>query len=235
MEMRLLNTEVERSIFSSRVAEARAKQGKIFREVAGLNLDNHARLSSANLYGIFENEFAPSEHMLAGIAMHDLRVFPQSCAQPDLSYWPPQSVIECSDHWSLSVGAGISAWNGVAVHVARGQFCAVLAYLAVGSSAHAAFYAAMGFSEKGTPVEYPFVETLSGVKPQVQGLVLEGSALQRLTERVLELQVDNLQNGRVLRFNTSIRLRPHPAREITRSGQYNGLALTRHPSFQEQL
>jgi hypothetical protein len=219
MEMRLLTTEFECRSFAERVAEARARHGGIFREVSGLRFDNRARLSSASLYALFENESDPAERMIAGIAMHNLKIFPQSCSKPDLAYLPPQSVLECSDHWSLSKGAGMRAWHGAAIQVVRLQACAVLAYLAVGSSDHMGFYAAMGFVKAGEPVEYPYVEKLDGTRPQVQPVILEGRALQKLTAGVSGLSVATLDNHRVIRFTNSVRLRPCLGRPALPQGQ----------------
>ena len=209
MEMRLLTTKSELELFGQRVTEARARHGGIFREVFGMRFDNRARLASANLYALFENESDSAEKMLAGIAMHNLQVFPQSCSEPDLGHLPPQSVLECSDHWSLSKGAGMRAWHGAAIQVVRLQACAVLAYLAVGSSDHMGFYSAMGFVKTGKPVEYPFVEAFDGTKPLVQPVILEGRALQKLTTGVSALSVTTLDDHRIVRFSNSARLRPY--------------------------
>ena len=208
MEMRLMTTRSERELFGLRVTEARASHGGIFREVFGMRFDNRARLASASLYALFENESDSAEKMIAGIAMHNLQIFPQSCSEPDLGHLPPQSVLECSDHWSLSKGAGMRAWHGAAIQVVRLQACAVLAYLAVGSSHHMGFYSAMGFVKAGKPVEYPFVEALDGAKPQVQPVILEGRALQKLTTGVSALSVTTLDDHRIVRFSNSARLRP---------------------------
>src|SRR5206468_5563374 len=93
--------------------------------------ENRLRLASAELYGLFRNDGDPPESMVAGMAMHDLASFPQSCREPDLSYLPPRAIVECSDHWSLSLGAGMRAWTGIAVQIVRRRSHAVLAYLAV--------------------------------------------------------------------------------------------------------
>ncbi len=208
MEMRLLTTRVERGIFAERVAEARARHGGLYKEVCGLRNDNRARLEAANLYAVFEHEEDPAERMIAGIAMHNLETFPQSCSKPDLGHLHPRSVLECSDHWSLSRGAGMRAWHGAAIQVVRLQACTVLAYLAVGSSDHMGFYAAMGFVKVGEPVEYPYVETLEGARPLVWPVILEGKPLQKLIMGVAGLSVEALDSHRVVRFMNSVRLRP---------------------------
>lgn len=212
MEMRLLTTKFERGIFVERVADARARHGGIYREVCGPRINNRARLASANLYALFESDEDPAEKMIAGVALHNLETFPQSCPKPDLTHLPPQSVLECSDHWSLSRGAGMRAWHGAAIEVVRLQARTVLAYLAVGSSDHMGFYAAMGFVKAGQPVEYPYVEKLNGTKPWVWPVILHGQPLQKLTVGVAGLRVEILDNHRIIRFTNSARLRPCPSR-----------------------
>ena len=208
MEIRLLTSKLERTIFAKRVTEARAMHGGVFREVCRPQVNNKARLASSSLYGLFEKAEDPPDRMIAGMAMHDLETFPQSCRTPKLDHLPPRSVVECGDHWSLSDGAGVRVWYGAALQVARLQARAVLVYLAVGSSKHFGFYAAMGFVGAGGPVEYPFVETLDGHRPQVQPMILEGTSLQKLVIGVSRLNVEVLSNHRIVRFDTSLRLRP---------------------------
>jgi hypothetical protein len=208
MEMRLLTTVVERQIFAERVAEARARHGGLYREVRDIRIDNQARLASANLYAMFEDQEDPAERMIAGIAMHNLETFPQSCSKPDFTHLHPRSVVECSDHWSLSKGAGMRVWHGAAIQVVRLQACTVLVYLAVGSSDHMGFYTAMGFVKAGEPVEYPFVKALDGASPWVWPMILEGKALQNLILGVARLSVETLDNHHIVRFMNSVRLRP---------------------------
>jgi hypothetical protein len=212
MEMRLLTKGVERNIFAERVAEARARHGGLYKEICSQGTDNRARLASANLYAMFENQQDSAKQMVAGIAMHNLEVFPQSCSKPDLSHLYPRSVLECSDHWSLSKGAGMRAWQGAAIEVVRLQAFMVLAYLAVGLSDHMGFYAAMGFVRAGDPVEYPYVETFDGVRPWVWPMILEGKPLQNLTLGVAQLRVERLDNHQTVRFLNSNRLRPFTSR-----------------------
>src|SRR6266403_1700767 len=89
MEMRLLSTEREREIFAQRLAEARAKNGASFRDVGPTQVHNRVRLESSSLYALFEADSAPAPRMVAGVALHDLEEFPQSCDTPDLSHLPP--------------------------------------------------------------------------------------------------------------------------------------------------
>src|SRR5260370_11495980 len=113
MEMRLLTTEGEGHVFAQRLAEARSQHGASFRDVGRSQARNVVRLAAADLYGLFETERDDVENMTAGVALHDLAAYPQSCREPDLSGYTPQSGLECSDHWSLSRGAGLHAERGI--------------------------------------------------------------------------------------------------------------------------
>jgi hypothetical protein len=206
MEMRLLTTEGERSVFARRLADARASHGASYRDAGATHAANMARLNAADIYGLFETVHDPAERMTAGVALHDLEAFPQSCHEPDLSHLAPRSVLECSDHWSLTRGAGMHAWRGIAVQVVRRDPRAVLVYLAVGS--HGGFYTAMGFVNAGAPVEYPYLECPGQGLPWVQPMVLEGEALAKLTSNVHRLKIETPDNYLTIRFDNSDRLRP---------------------------
>jgi len=217
MELRLLTTDLERRTFLQRLDQARARHGGVYREVCRGQIDNRARLACSLLYGLFEHEADGDDAMIAGLAIHDLKTFTQSCPEPDITHLPPGAVIECGDHWSLSLGAGMRVWHGAAVQVVRLQARAVLAYLAVGPAEpnHFGFYAAMGFSKTGAPVEYPYVEALDGHKPLVQPMVLQGERFQNLVAGVSRMKVEVLDNYRIVRFSSSLRLRPCAA-DLTR-------------------
>jgi hypothetical protein len=219
MEMRLLTTERERSVFASRLADARAQHGASFRDVGRKQARNTVRLGAADIYALFETERDQAESMTAGVVLHDLETFPQSCKLPDLSHFSPRSVLECSDHWSLSRNAGMHAWRGIAVQVVRRNPRAVLVYLAVGRSDHGGFYKAMGFVSAGDRVEYPYLEGPDEGRLWVQPMILEGEALARLTSNVHRLKVETPDDNRTIRFNNSDRLRPTANRFAMRIGE----------------
>jgi hypothetical protein len=208
MEMRLLTNQRERDIFAQRLAEARAKNGASFRDVGRTQVHNRVRLASSNLYALFEMEGDPAPRMVAGAAIHDLDAYPQSCHQPDLSHLPPRSVLECSDHWSLSRGAGMHSWRGIAVQLLHRDPSAVLVYLAAGSSDHCGFYSAMGFVKAGDIVEHPYLEGPDDGKLWVQPMILAGDALARMCAAVRTQPIDVLDDYRIIRFGNSDRLRP---------------------------
>jgi len=98
MELCLLSTETERRIFAARTEQIRAKHGAGFKERSRSRLAR-IHLTFGNLYALFENNNDPAERMIAGLVMHDLEMFPQTCPKPDLSYLPPRSVLEISELW----------------------------------------------------------------------------------------------------------------------------------------
>jgi hypothetical protein len=222
MEMRLLTTNGERNVFAQRLDDARARHGASFRDAGRKHAINAIRLAAADVYALFEKQSDPPERMTAGVVLHDLETFPQSCAEPDLSHYAPLSVLECSDHWSLSRGAGMQAWRGIAVQVVRRNPRAVLVYLAVGRFDHAGFYAAMGFVNAGTCVEYPYLEGPDEGRLWVQPMVLEGEALARLTANVHRLRIETPDNYLTIRFDNSNRLRPVPRPIAPRRDQMAG-------------
>jgi hypothetical protein len=215
MEMRLLTSEREREIFALRLAEARAKNGACFRDVGPTQVHNRVRLASSNLYALFEADSDPAPNMVAGVALHDLEEFPQSCDAPDLSHLPPCSVLECSDHWSLSRGAGMHSWRGIAVQVVHRNPNAVLVYLAAGAADHCGFYSAMGFVKAGEIVEHPYLEGPDDGKLWVQPMILNGEALARLTASVRMQAIDARDDYRIIRLGNSDRLRPCSTRRTT--------------------
>jgi hypothetical protein len=180
MELRLLTSESELSVFLNRLTQARARHGSSFQENCQSRALNRRRLDSSRLYGLFRNDTAPAVEMIAGIALHDLRSFPQSCSEPDLSHLPPETVAECSDHWSLSNGAGMLVWAGLALPVRLMGIKAILAYLAAvdGICAHAGFYESMGFVTTGPVIPHPFVEDAQGRNVLVQPVLVQGEALE---------------------------------------------------------
>ena len=191
MEMRLLTTENERNVFARRLADARAQARASFRDGGATPASNLVRLRSADFYALFENDDEDAEQMTAGVVLYDLEAFPQSCREPDLSQFAPRSVLECSDHWSLSRGAGMRAWRGISVQVSS-TLSASGTGLSGSRGSHSGFYAAMGFVNVGDPVEYPFLEVPGQGAPWVQPMILTGEALARLTSNVHRLKIETL-------------------------------------------
>jgi hypothetical protein len=207
MEFRLLSSVTERNVFVARLEQARAARGATFRTNSQAQSANRCRLDCSQLYGLFENHAAPAEAMVAGIAMHDLKTFQQSCSLPDLSHLPSDAVVECSDHWSLTNGAGMLAWVGLAVPMRLRGIRAVLAYLAASDSgcAHAGFYELMGFAPAGPPVPHPFVEDAQGQKLLVQPVMLQGNAFDNAMAALSQACIEYSDDARVFHLKNFVR------------------------------
>ena len=207
MEVRLLTTSYQRRIFVEFLGQARDEQLTHFTDVSNGRVDNRARLAASELYGLFADSGSPAENMIAGMAIHDLEMFPRTCPGPDLSHWPERAVFECSDHWSLAPGAGMKIWCGAAIQIARRNPRAVLAYLAVGMSDHWGFYRAMGFVPFGRPVQFTYLKSAAGF-PWVQPVILRGEALEKLVAASSQLPFETDDEFATLRFQPGLRLRP---------------------------
>jgi hypothetical protein len=207
MEVRLLTTNFQRRIFVEHLRQARDEQLTHFADVTDGRVDNRARLAASELYGLFADSSSPAEDMIAGMAIHDLEMFPRTCPGPDLSHWPERAVFECSDHWSLAPGAGMKMWCGAAIQIARRNPRAVLAYLAVGLSDHSGFYRAMGFAPFGRPVQFTYLKSATGF-PWVQPVILRGEALEKLVSASSQLPFETDDGFATLRFKPGLRLRP---------------------------
>jgi hypothetical protein len=207
MELRLLTSEIERDVFLTRLDQARAQQSNSFRVNSQFRSINQQRLDCSRLYGLFQNDTAPAVEMIAGIAMHNLRSFPQSCAEPDLSHLAPETVVECSDHWSLSRGAGMLVWAGLAVPMRLLGIQAALAYLAAGEGAcaHAGFYELMGFVHAGPVVPHPFVENARGEQLLVQPVIVQGETFTAGMNTFSQACVEYSDDARVFHLKNFIR------------------------------
>ena len=207
MEVRLLTTSYQRQVFVERLRQARDEQLTHFTDVINEQVDNRARLAASEFYGLFADSGSPAEDMMAGMAIHNLEMFPRTCPGPDLSHWPERAVFECSDHWSLTPGAGVKIWCGAAIQIARRNPRAVLAYLAVDMSDHFGFYRAMGFAPFGRPVQFTYLKSAAGF-PWVQPVILRGEALEKLVAASTQLPFETDDEFATLRFRQGLRLRP---------------------------
>jgi hypothetical protein len=214
MELRLLTGETERKIFAERVEQIRARHGNGFRERSRSRLAE-IHLSFGNLYALFENDGDPAERMVAGLMMHDLEMFPQTCPRPDLSHLPPRSVIEIGELWSRTIGAGTLARAGAAIMAGMLDARAILAYLGVKPFDGTAFYRGFGFVNAGESVEYPYLETLSGEPIWAQPMILEGEALVGLTRVFKRLIIETGDDNRVLRFKNFLREKSESGLQVT--------------------
>lgn len=217
MELRLLSTETERGIFAARTEKIRAMHRVGFKERPRSRLAR-IHLTFGNLYALFENDGDPAERMIAGLVMHDLEMFPQTCARPDLSHLPPRSVLEISELWSSAIGAGALARAGAAILAGLLDARAILAYLGVKPFDGTPFYRTGGFVDAGEPVEYPYLETLKGETIWAQPMILEGEALAKLTRVFSQLIIETRDDNRVLRFRNFLKGRSIGGRPVFMGG-----------------
>jgi len=213
MELRLLSTETERQIFAARTEQIRAKHKVGFRERSRSRLAR-IHLTFGNLYALFENDGDPAEKMIAGLVLHDLEMFPQTCPKPDLSHLPPRSVLEISELWSCAIGAGTLARAGAAILAGLLDARAILVYLAVKPFDGTAYYRTGGFVDAGEPVEYPYLETLKGDSIWAQPMIMEGEALAKLSRVFSKLIIETNEDHSVLRFKNFLKGRVAGGRPV---------------------
>jgi len=94
MELRLLSSPADRSAFARNLVETRLSKGAGFCET-GRSLVGEAHLAFGRLYALFDDQGPEPDAMLSGFVLHDLATFPQSYPRPDLTHFPPETVIEC--------------------------------------------------------------------------------------------------------------------------------------------
>jgi hypothetical protein len=195
MELRLISTVEERKQFVDGLMQARALKGRGFREKKASRLAQ-AHLAFADLYGVYDENGPAPDRMIGGFAMHNLAQFGPSCARPDLSHLPPETVYEIGELWSAVKGNGLSLRSARALVTARAG-CVLIPGL---KGARALFIYAVTrrwdmttvypeFEAVGAPIVYPYLETLDGGPVYVQPLVLQGHALAEVFAQLSTLRL----------------------------------------------
>lgn len=198
MELRLLTTDAERRTFARRLSEIRIMRGAGFSETRK-SLIGEVHLAFGNLYGLFdENELMPE--MIGGFAMHDLGMFSQSYAKPDLTHLPPETVFECGELWAMAAGAGRLLRYAGAILAGVLEARALLLYPIYKPWNLTGGY--KYFVRAGEPIEWPYARTLDGGKIHVQAMVLEGEALTKAVAEASQYGYEMLDGGTRLRFTT---------------------------------
>ena len=200
MELRQLSSENERRAFAKCLAEAPATRGLGFKETARSQLGS-THLAFGNLYALYEREGDPPERMRAGFILHDLGALPQSYPRPDVSHFPPRSVLEGGELWSLSPGMGRVARNVGAAVAGLLQAKAILLYSILKPIDLTPSYAQLGFVNACEPIKWPYAETLDGGEIWVQPLILEGARLEAYVRAGFEYLFNMSGDRRTLRFN----------------------------------
>jgi hypothetical protein len=195
MELRLLDTDTERSTFRTGMMEARAAKGGKFRETARSRV-SEIQLTFARLYGVFE-ETEPNR-LLGGFSIHCLNEFSQSFPIPNLSHLPPSGVYEAGQLWALSHEAALALRKGSMILLGLLQAQALLIYPLIIPRDISLFYKV--FKRVGPPFELPFAETVTGDKVYMQAMLLEGDDLRRQVELASRDGFETRRGHALLRF-----------------------------------
>jgi hypothetical protein len=197
MEMRLLESETERTAFECGLKRARATKGSGFGEKQRSRL-GRVHMAFADLYGVFDETSEHPDRMLAGFATYSLDLFSQSYPKPDLTHLPPQEVFEVGELWALSLGAGVAARHGCAIALGLARATTLLIYPIVSPWDLTTGYP--DYRAVDAPIEWPFAETLDGRKVLVQPMVLDGKNLQRQISAAMSVHYETDNSNRVIRF-----------------------------------
>jgi len=155
-------------------------------------------LAFGKLYGLYDERGSMPE-MIGGFAMHDLAMFSQSYAKPDLTHLPPETVFECGELWAVAAGAGRLLRYSGAILAGVLKARALLLYPIFKPWNLSGGY--KYFVRAGEPIEWPYARTLDGGKIYVQAMVLEGDALTTAVAEAGQYGFEMLDDGKRLRFN----------------------------------
>lgn len=199
MELRLLSAEAEKRAFARSLDQARMTRGAGFAETRRSHV-GEAHLAFGRLYALFDDQGVNPEEMLAGFSIHDLATFPQTYTKPDLTSFPPESVIECGELWAIAAGGARLARHAGWILAGILKAKALLVYPILKPWNLSYMY--KGFDRVGEPIEWPFARTLDDGKIFVQAMVLEGAALIRTIQEAEAAGFEALDGERLIRFNS---------------------------------
>jgi hypothetical protein len=178
MELRLLLSPEERRDFAQKLVETRLSKGAGFSETRR-SLVGEVHLAFGRLYGLFEEPGSDLNHMLAGLALHDLGSFPQSYPRPDLTHLPPESVIEVGELWAKAAGSARLIRQAASILMGQLQAQAVLVYPLLKPWNLSMSYK-NDFDCAGEPIQWPYIRTLEGAPMYVQPMVSQGEKLAEM-------------------------------------------------------
>jgi hypothetical protein len=196
MELRLLETDVERGIFRAGMQEARASKGGKFRETARSRV-SEIQLAFARLYGVFDE--ANPDRLLGGFSIHCLNEFSQSFPVPNLSHLPPSGVYEAGQLWAHSHEAALALRKGSMILLGLLQAQALLIYPLIVPRDISLFYKV--FKRVSAPFELPFAQTVDGGKVYMQAMLLEGDELRRQVELAAHDGFETRRGHSLVRFD----------------------------------
>lgn len=209
MELRLLTDETERQRYARGFVEARIMRGAGYRETEH-SVVGEIHLKYKRLYGLFDQTGPCPDEMIAGIAVHSLATFGQTCPRPDMSHLPPESVYEFGLLWAAVAGAaqavryggaiisGLLEAQGLVIYPMRKPWNLTMLY--------------KDFQPVGEPMLWPWARTLDGGSIYVQPMVLEGPALVEFVARAWERGFETYDHDTRIRFDNPFPLASVPRR-----------------------
>jgi hypothetical protein len=201
MELRLLETEAERTAFERALTQARATKGSGFMEKQRSRL-GRVHLAFADLWAVFDETSSTPERMLAGFAMHSLDLFSQSYPRPDLTHLPPEEVFEVGELWAQSLGAGAAARHGGFIVLGMQGAKTLLIYPICKPWDLTGNYP--DYHAVDSPIAWPFAETLDSQKVYVQPMLLDGENLARRICAATGPGYEALEGNRRIRFDNPL-------------------------------
>lgn len=210
--MRLQSTPAERREFAQRLARARAAKRLGFCETSESVL-GEIHLTYGHVWALYDEDGPEPQEMLGGFISHNLAMFPQSYPRPDLTYLPPQSVVECSELWALAPGAARIARHAGFILAGLLRARAILAYVMVKPRDTTSLYKT--FSRVGEPINWHYVKAFDGSDAWGQAMVLEGLALEMTVQVATAVSFDSF-DGRCLQFRNPFPIAPRINRGIPR-------------------
>lgn len=212
MQLLLLSTQAERRAFGERLAYARAAKGRGFSEAPESVLGD-IHLNYGQVWGLFDETGPEPEEMLGGFIIHNLAMFPQSYARPDLTYLPPETVWECGELWALAPGAARLARHAGFILAGLRKAKAILVYVALKPRNTTRFYKT--FSAVGDAIPWHYVQSLDGTEHWAQAMVLEGLALEMTAQVATAVSFESF-DGQCLKFRNPFPIAPRINRGIAR-------------------
>jgi acyl carrier protein len=169
MKLKKIVQPQERDLFISNLHLSRSiRKGGGFREIPQSKL-GEIHLTYGDLWALYDD----TNQMIAGVVLHDLATLPASYNKPDFSHLPPEKVIEGSELWSLTPGAGLLLQQGVALLGLRNNIECFYAYVPVTPIDLRKFY--LGFYPLSEVFLWPWVITDTNEKTFAQAMGLLGN------------------------------------------------------------
>lgn len=178
MKLKKIVHPEERDIFISNLHLSRSiRKGGGFKETPQSKL-GEMHLAYGDLWALFDD----TNKMIAGLVLHDLATLPASYNKPDFSHLAPEKVIEGSELWSLTPGAGLLLQQGTALLGLRNNIECFYAYVPVTPIDLRKFYS--GFYPLSEVFLWPWVITDQNEKALAQAMGLLGNKFKAYLSQI---------------------------------------------------